>query len=233
MASIRQIQEKLLARGYNPGPIDGIWGRLTLAAVRAFQRATGLTADGIVGPRTLEQLFVGTPELATSSTSPVWYQEAVRLLGVREAPGAADNPEILDWANARSLPLAHDSIPWCGLFVAHCIGATLPDEPLPANPLGARSWLNFGDGCPAALGAVLVFWREQRAGWKGHVGFYAGEDDAAYHVLGGNQGDKVCITRIPKGRLLANGVRKPKSVKLLAGGAVQRPASGGYSLREA
>lgn len=233
MASIRQIQEKLFTRGYHPGPIDGIWGRLTLAAVRAFQRGTGLVADGIVGPRTLAQLFAGTPALATSKLSPVWYQEAVRLMDVRERPGAADNPEILEWANARGIAYAHDAIPWCGLFVAHCIGATLPDEPLPGNPLGARAWLAFGDGCPPALGAVLVFWREQRAGWKGHVGFYAGEDDTAFHVLGGNQRDRVCITRIPKPRLLANGVRKPKSVKLLAGGAVQRQAAGGYSLREA
>jgi uncharacterized protein (TIGR02594 family) len=233
MASIRQIQEKLLARGYDPGPIDGIWGRLTLAAVRAFQGSAGLVADGIVGPHTLERLFEGSPALATSSASPVWYHEAVRLMDVREKPGAADNPEILAWARGRRIAYAHDSIPWCGLFVAHCIGATLPDEPLPGNPLGARAWLAFGDFCPVALGAVLVFWREQRAGWKGHVGFYAGEDDAAYHVLGGNQGDKVCITRIFKGRLLADGVRKPKSVQQLAGSAVQRAASGGYSLREA
>ena len=233
MASIRQIQEKLLARGYNPGPIDGAWGRLTLAAVRAFQGNAGLVADGVVGPRTLEALFAGSPQLATSEPQPVWYREAVRLLDVREKPGAADNPEILEWAKGRKIAYPHDSIAWCGLFVAHCIGATLPDEPLPTNPLGARSWVAFGDGCPAALGAVLVFWREQKTGWKGHVGFYAGEDESAYHVLGGNQGDKVCITRIPKGRLLANGVRKPKSVKLLAGGTVRRPAAGSYSLREA
>ncbi len=33
-------------------PVDGIFGRQTLQAVRAFQRGNGLTADGIVGPMT-------------------------------------------------------------------------------------------------------------------------------------------------------------------------------------
>jgi hypothetical protein len=37
----------------------------------------------------------------------------------------------------------------------------------------------------------------------GHVGFYVGEDAAAYHVLGGNQGDSVTIARIEKQRCIA------------------------------
>ena len=42
----------------------------------------------------------------------------------------------------------------------------------------------------------------------GHVGFYVAEDATAYHVLGGNQSNKVCITRVAKDRLLA--ARRPK-----------------------
>ena len=51
------------------------------------------------------------------------------------------------------------------------------------------------------LAAVMVFWRESLASGKGHVGFYAGEDDSAYQVLGGNQSDKVCLTWVAKNRL--------------------------------
>jgi g-D-glutamyl-meso-diaminopimelate peptidase len=48
-----KLVQSLLARiGYNPGPVDGIYGQQTQAAVAAFQRDNGLTPDGIVGPAT-------------------------------------------------------------------------------------------------------------------------------------------------------------------------------------
>ena len=61
---IKDIQQQLAARGYTPGPIDGIWGRQTAAAVRQFQAKHGLEADGIVGPLTLAALFQGAPAAA-------------------------------------------------------------------------------------------------------------------------------------------------------------------------
>lgn len=39
---------------------DGIFGQITLEAVKAFQSANGLTADGIVGPKTWAKLLEGT-----------------------------------------------------------------------------------------------------------------------------------------------------------------------------
>jgi peptidoglycan hydrolase-like protein with peptidoglycan-binding domain len=36
----------------DPGPIDGVFGRRTEAAVRAYQSDRGVTADGMVGDRT-------------------------------------------------------------------------------------------------------------------------------------------------------------------------------------
>jgi len=78
----------------------------------------------------------------------------------------------------------------------------MPDEALPTNPLGARKWNSFGKKTSPRLGAVMVFWRESRNGWKGHVGFYWAEDADAYHILGGNQANSVCVTRISKDRLL-------------------------------
>lgn len=45
----------LFRRGYNIVP-DGVYGDQTVAWVKEFQRRTGLTQDGIVGPKTLEKL---------------------------------------------------------------------------------------------------------------------------------------------------------------------------------
>ncbi|HIK46822.1 MAG TPA: peptidoglycan-binding protein [Leptolyngbyaceae cyanobacterium M65_K2018_010] len=50
--AVRQLQQKLRAKGVYSGPIDGIFGSQTEAAVRQVQRSNNLTVDGIVGPAT-------------------------------------------------------------------------------------------------------------------------------------------------------------------------------------
>ena len=78
----------------------------------------------------------------------------------------------------------------------------------------------------------MVFWRGSATGAMGHVGFYAGEDDSHYHVLGGNQSDRVCITRVSKGRLYA--ARRPL-YRVQPGNIrpVHLEATGALSLNEA
>ena len=43
---VRDTQAALVSEGYNPGPVDGLMGRSTRAAIRAFQRSLGLPATG-------------------------------------------------------------------------------------------------------------------------------------------------------------------------------------------
>lgn len=57
MASVREIQKALSDAGFYKGAIDGVIGWRHKAAVKAFQVANGLAADGIVGPITLSALF--------------------------------------------------------------------------------------------------------------------------------------------------------------------------------
>ena len=213
--NIEAIQKALRDRGFNPGEIDGIWGRRTITAVRAFQTTRGLKVDGVMGPVTASALFGTNALVAEGSAVPlVWYEEAKRLMGTREKPGPASNQTLLDWAKELDIKYPGDDIPWCGLFVAHCIGSTLTEEPLPANPLAARAWRKAGQPCQAGLGAILVFWRGSPTGGLGHVGFYKGEDTDAYHVLGGNQSDSVSVARVAKNRLL--GARWPATAALIS-----------------
>ncbi len=58
---VEMLQRILLSIGYNPGPIDGIFGPLTQMAVIQFQMDNGLVPDGIVGPRTYEILDLVYP----------------------------------------------------------------------------------------------------------------------------------------------------------------------------
>ena len=49
---VRELQHTLKEQGYDPGQIDGIFGKKTERAVKRFQKASGLKADGIAGKRT-------------------------------------------------------------------------------------------------------------------------------------------------------------------------------------
>ena len=147
--------------------------------------------------------------LARITVPPRTIAEALKLLGTAEVVGKGSNATIMKWRdelNAAGVVISgysDDDIPWCGLFaaiVAHRAGkAVVP------GPHWARHWIKFGMKAPsAALGDVLVF---ERPGGGGHVGFYVAEDDAAYHVLGGNQSNAVTITRIARSRCIA--ARRP------------------------
>ena len=60
--AVRTIQEKLVRWGYLDGPVDGIYGSKTTAAVKKFQAKNGLTADGVVGPATQKALGMPTQQ---------------------------------------------------------------------------------------------------------------------------------------------------------------------------
>lgn len=54
--AVRMLQRELAAAGYSPGARDGRYGPGTQRAVRRFQRAQHLPADGIAGPQTFQHL---------------------------------------------------------------------------------------------------------------------------------------------------------------------------------
>ena len=53
---VRRLQERLRKLGFDPGPVDGVYGYLTMGAVRDFQRHYGLIPDGVAGRRVLAAL---------------------------------------------------------------------------------------------------------------------------------------------------------------------------------
>jgi peptidoglycan hydrolase-like protein with peptidoglycan-binding domain len=55
---VRAVQEALKSKGHDPGPIDGIFGPKTEAALKSFQKAENLEASGRGDAQTLAKLGV-------------------------------------------------------------------------------------------------------------------------------------------------------------------------------
>lgn len=147
-----------------------------------------------------------------TATDPKWLTIAVGHIGLKEIVGPKHNSTILGWLAKLKAWWKDDETPWCGTFVAECLSSA--NLPIIKNWMRAKDWAAYGSNLRLsrlARGAILVFAREG----GGHVGFYVGEDMTHYHVLGGNQGNAVSITRIAKARLIA--ARWPKDVPVLGG----------------
>lgn len=64
---VRELQRALKKAGVYKGSIDGVYGDATYAAVKAYQRKRGLTADGMAGSKTLASLNKTTGSNVKSS----------------------------------------------------------------------------------------------------------------------------------------------------------------------
>lgn len=141
-----------------------------------------------------------------SEGAPKMIVEALKLYGTSEDLSIKNNATIIAWAaevgGSVEDVYKSDAIPWCGLFMA--VVTKRAGKEVVKSPLWALSWSNFGDKTDTPmLGDVLTFVRKG----GGHVALYVGEDNTTYHLLGGNQSDKVSITRILKTRMYA--ARRP------------------------
>lgn len=161
---------------------------------------------------------------------PLWLNFAREEIGVKEFPGAPDNPRIIKyWNDAGMANVAdgQDEVPWCAAFV----GALLVRGRQPGSgKANARSYESWGRRLiTPCLGAVVVLSRPPHA-WQGHVGFYLGTDlsRGRVRIIGGNQADAVSIADFPIERVLA--YRWPAGSPILPEWVGPLPAAGLASL---
>jgi peptidoglycan L-alanyl-D-glutamate endopeptidase CwlK len=91
---ITDTQAKLTSLGFDCGTVDGIAGAKTVAAIKAFQKANGLSVDGIAGTKTLAKLA----ELIDAKAKPA---EPTK---VEAAPAVETKPVEVAPAPAKEMP---------------------------------------------------------------------------------------------------------------------------------
>lgn len=203
---VRSIQTNLGRLGFDPGPIDGIYGPRTASAILAFKRQRGLRIREFVGPKTWDMLHetghtetrVGIPELP-------WLAEIRRAMNLHEV---YDNAGLRRWLSSDGSTLGDPAVlPWCGDAVETAIRLALPKEPVPDNPYWALNWRQWGRASDPTYGCVISI---KRPG-GGHVAFLVGEDKSRYYCLGGNQQNRIAVVPIDKSRFAPESFRWPST----------------------
>ena len=121
----------------------------------------------------------------TESIDPPWMAFGRAEEGIRPFGPGQSNPRIVEYHRGTNVEGYDDKVNWCSSFVHWCLGR--------AGVAGtgsalARSWLAWGEPLETPRpGCIAILWREDPAGWKGHVGFFVRLDGPAIVLLGGNQ----------------------------------------------
>ena len=124
---VRQLQERLIALGYLNGEADGAFGRQTYNAVIAFQKANGLTADGVAGDATQTILFE-SPDVVAKAVQ----ASSTPVLTFTPAPSVSPEPEASLPALDKVTP-APDAVAAAAETSAPTLAPTA--EPEPAAPV--------------------------------------------------------------------------------------------------
>jgi uncharacterized protein (TIGR02594 family) len=131
---------------------------------------------------------------------PPWMTVAICELGVKEYPGNGENPRIVEYLQSTNLSApdsARDETPWCSAFANWCVEQS---GYAGTDSAWARSWLNWGETIDKPRrGCVVVLQRDVN---KGHVGFYLAATTGGIKLLGGNQGNQVCVSTFKKSDVL-------------------------------
>lgn len=152
----------------------------------------------VSGNKEVTQAFPGVGDDETARWMPIAMAELNR--GVKEIPGAENNPRILEYHQAVSLKAGNEEVAWCSAFA----NWVMKQAGIKGSGLAsARSWTTWGQQLSTPqYGCIAVFSRGNDPTF-GHVGFYVGDaGNGKINVLGGNQSNSVCIQKYGLDRLL-------------------------------
>lgn len=159
----RTIQERLKVHGFDPGPIDGIPGPKTLAAIKAFQSFLRVSPTGIIGPWAWMQLKKDPPAKPAVITPPDQVLPVETIL----PPGA---PELNPAKAMRLLTTAPILWPrhWAAAAVAQAQRESYPD----LRPWAQGDWfiddVPSKKGTPGAEPTAFTIWQLRGARWKAY-----------------------------------------------------------------
>lgn len=125
---------------------------------------------------------------------------AFSQIGVTEW-SQGENKEVIKYFHETgNTNITNDETAWCAVYVNWCL---MKSGFQGSNSIVARSFMKYGYSVTKPkYGDLVVFWRYSPNDWRGHVGFYLGENDREIYVLGGNQKNMVNVDAYSKKQFL-------------------------------
>lgn len=163
--AVADLQRRLAAAGYSPGTVDAIFGAQTDAAVRALQRARGLSVDGIAGSQTWGALLAGMPGAAPP---PAPTPPPAPVPGVLPSSWSAGPVDAPPWRPAKR---THSTIT--------CGSRAIPDGLAPQSV--TRGWTVRTQAIADVIRGPLFGWRNVEGG---ATGGQTGHVSGSYHYCG-------------------------------------------------
>lgn len=128
---VRILQERLIEWKMLSAPADSIFGPLTLEAVKNLQRAKGLVADGIVGPKTAAALELGITPISDAEFKNINDKVALKgpdFLDDREVEMLAQRLNVMIDVPIIPESLEHLALAKAVRLIDRALMALLPDE---------------------------------------------------------------------------------------------------------
>ncbi|MGA9286725.1 MAG: peptidoglycan-binding protein [Anaerobacillus sp.] len=156
--SVTNLQSELKSKGYYNYSVDGIYGSITVQAVRNFQSANGLSVDGIAGSNTFAALSGSS--VSSSSSSKVKSVSTSHSSVVSVAKQYIGVPYV--WAGTS--PSGFD----CSGFLQYVFNKS--GDSIPRTV--ASIW-NASDSVSSPSAGDIVFFETYKSG-PSHAGIYIG-----------------------------------------------------------
>lgn len=172
--AVQTLQLQLKKLGFFSGTGTGYYGSVTREAVIAFQRANGLSADGIAGPATRKKAFsnntASAPNIATTSAAAI-ADIALKQIDKPYALGG-NGPSRYDCSG-----LAYYAMTNAGYKVPRYSASAYSDM---------SSWSKISKTGSLQKGD-LVFFRSDTSSYISHMGIYTGDGQFVHASSGQNR----------------------------------------------
>jgi len=133
----QQAQTKLAALGYDPGTLDGVLGGATIAAIKAFQKSSGLPETGTLNSATLAKLEIGASVDKVNAVAD-WIKAPTQDELDRLAANPINDPKYPYTDYRRNAPAANLDLPGAAILAAmnssaDSYGSRRPGQPKHTN----------------------------------------------------------------------------------------------------